>query len=71
MADASSRPLTEAQAETLRLAAQGLSYKQIAHRRHVTVGAVKETLQRVRVKLQVDTTIEAFRAMGWLDVPPR
>lgn len=58
-------PLTPREVEVLRLQAEGLAYKQIAARLHVSEHTVNNHLYSVRQKLGVHTAIEAIsRVLG-------
>lgn len=52
-------PLSEREAELLRLLADGLLYKEIADRMGITVGTVKQHIHRIYGKLHVQNRTEA------------
>lgn len=52
-------PLSPREAEVLELLAQGLLYKEIAHRTGISVGTVKQHIHRIYDKLHVQNRTEA------------
>lgn len=54
----------------LRLAAEGLGDREIAHRLRITPSAVHQHLSGAYWRLGVDGRIDAFRALGWLQPHP-
>lgn len=61
--------LTPAELETLRLASSGRGYKAIAIDAGVSEQTIKNQLASARDKLNVNSTIAAFVAVGWLRAP--
>ena len=53
----------------LRLKALGLTKNDIAAEWGVSTSTINHTLTRVHDKLDVRCAIDAFRVLGWLDVP--
>ena len=67
--DAGADPLTERERDTLRLADEGLSNKEIALRLALSPGTVRNYLSEAAAKLRASNRIEAgriARANGWL-----
>ena len=63
------RPLTPREREALRLYALMPLYRLVAARMRITESTVKDHLWAAHVKLDVPTSIDAFRKLGWLVVP--
>jgi DNA-binding CsgD family transcriptional regulator len=63
------QPLTPMEYETVRLQAEGFTLPDIALRRGRAVQTVKNHANAVHAKLGVNSTVEAFRVLGWLHVP--
>lgn len=63
------QPLTPLEYETVWLQAQGFTLPDIALRRGRAVQTVKNHSQNVHAKLGVNSTVDAFRVLGWLHVP--
>ena len=67
--DAGADPLTQRERDTLRLADEGLSNKEIALRLELSPGTVRNYLSEAAAKLRASNRIEAgrtARANGWL-----
>ena len=63
------RHLTPREQDVLRLVGLGCSNKGVADRLGVSVQTVKNHMTVVLEKLDVESRVEAFRAVGWLKVP--
>ena len=61
--------LSPAQMEFLRLLAEGLTYAGVAGRLGIAPGSVRNRAYRAYEVLGVSSAIEAFRVLGWLQVP--
>jgi DNA-binding CsgD family transcriptional regulator len=55
--------------QVLRLAAEGLTIREIADRCGIREQTVKNHLKKVNVKLHVKNRTQAFRKQGWLVIP--
>jgi len=62
-------PLTPTMLDVLRAVALTGSYKDAAQRTERTLPSVRHLVGRAHVRLDVTTTIDAFRTLGWLVVP--
>jgi two-component system response regulator DesR len=58
--------LTHRQRESLRLAAEGLGDREIAHRLGVMPGTVHNHIYAACRRLGVGSRVDAWRALGWL-----
>jgi len=59
-------PITLRELQVLQLAAEGLTYKEIAATLSITTGTVKKHLQHLYKKLKAGNKIEALVKMHWL-----
>lgn len=62
--------VTPRQYDALRLAALGLSDREIADQLGITRDGARMLLRGAYARLRVEGRIDAFRALGWLSVPP-
>lgn len=62
-------PLTRREYETVRLQALGYTMPEIALQWGIRTQTVKNHVVNVHRKLGVNTTVEAFRVLGWLRAP--
>lgn len=62
-------PLTRRQEEALRLAAEGLTRREIASRMRCSPSTVRAHIHGACRRLGVENRVDAWRALGWLAPP--